>query len=103
MKVTCDVCHKQFNTDIKQRTEQIEDKVIVITYFVCSFCNKEYLVCVDDEQTIEIKEMLRKEIQLLKVNELSETEYNNLWNKISLIKDKLKRESDKLEKEYKGE
>lgn len=65
MKSKCDSCSTEFEIKLNEEKDVMQDGTEVsITFFTCSYCGERFIICVEDEAVIEMK----NELQAIKSN-----------------------------------
>ncbi|WP_051405043.1 hypothetical protein [Bacillus cihuensis] len=97
MNVTCDVCTKDFDVNLKEYEHPVSriKGYVIETYFRCPHCKKKYISFVTDKQARKVQqEINRFSKQKLKINfrNMTEEEYKSAINEHHKKLDEMKQE-----------
>lgn len=101
----CDNCGDEWElktTDIKQTKIVPKDEVITLTYFTCPKCGKLYVVNIDNDYTLQLRNKLLLEIKRIKSEDKKGKDTSKRRKKVSSLYIKLKKLGDELKVIYNG-
>lgn len=103
MKVICDECRNEFENNICTSHCKLNNEDVLVNYIKCPECLKEFLICIDNKQTEELKKQIneRKERAkksrsvylnqtLIRTIKKMQGELSELYDSLSVLYDKEK-------------
>lgn len=101
IRVYCDRCGKAFIIDMKKEKVNIGGKDVERAYYICPYCNKDYLVSLKDSEIKILLEELSGYV-LMRRDVLSRYKLiDDLSNEIKIKERRLKAKWEKMEKQKK--
>lgn len=99
MIVTCDKCHKEFESLLKEQTKIIDGNEIIKTYLECPHCGEHFVISLDNQSTLAKKKQIRRHVQMLGTIK-DEKKFNAKQSDIEKRSKRLKREERILKAKY---
>ncbi len=103
--ISCDECGKSW---VFQETSTQKDRITIkgvhlqVTYFTCPHCNKLYVICIDDNETLQLRQKLLLETKRITKDRNLGKDVSKRVRKVQTLYQTLKDKNEVLKHRYQG-